>query len=275
MKIVEPFDQQTLEAISRVLGDTEKGLTGSEINHFLDTCEIPNVAPLATKWVRIYNAFAEYQNKNQNGNGVIGFIHNAMKPVRYTDRKDIFEWRREKLNYALSFVGLELGNDGKLRRVVKATNIDEALKRANRLKAKLEERNVHQDVLKFCRAELVEENYFHAVLEATKSIADKIREKSGLKNDGADLVTGAFALGRDVNPILAINNLITETEQGEQRAFLNLLIGLFGMFRNPTAHEPKIKWNVSEEDALDILTIASLVHRKLDKAYSCRSYRSI
>jgi hypothetical protein len=31
---------------------------------------------------------------------------------------------------------------------------------------------------------------------------------------------------------------------------------------------PKIEWDMSEQDALDILTMISLVHRKLDKA--CR-----
>jgi hypothetical protein len=36
------------------------------------------------------------------------------------------------------------------------------------------------DVLKFCREELVADNYFHAVLEAVKSIADKLRVRTGL-----------------------------------------------------------------------------------------------
>ena len=139
--------------------------------------------------------------------------------------------------------------------------------RANKLKSKLSRRNVHEDVLKFCRAELVVEKYFHGVLEATKSIADKIREMSGLVKDGADLVTDAFAFGKGKQPIIAISGLETDTEKGEQKAFVNLLIGLFGMFRNPTAHEPRIKWVIEKQDALDILTVASLVHRNLERAY--------
>jgi Protein of unknown function (Hypoth_ymh) len=35
--------------------------------------------------------------------------------------------------------------------------------------------DVHPDVLRFCRAELMQQNYFHAVLEAAKSVADKLR----------------------------------------------------------------------------------------------------
>ena len=51
---------------------------------------------------------------------------------------------------------------------------------------------------------------------------------------------------------------------------MNLLIGLFGMFRNTTAHIPKIKWEINKQDALDILSLASLVHRKLDNTKRLR-----
>jgi uncharacterized protein (TIGR02391 family) len=89
---------------------------------------------------------------------------------------------------------------------------------------------------------------------------------SGLQSDGADLVHQAFGQSQS-GPILAINSLVSETEKGEQRGFANLLIGLFGTIRNPLAHNPKIEWDMSEQDALDILTMASLIHRKLDKAH--------
>jgi uncharacterized protein (TIGR02391 family) len=125
------------------------------------------------------------------------------------------------------------------------------------------------DVLCFCRAELVQRDYFHAVLEASKSVADKIRTLSGLASDGAELVQSAFGQG-PVGPILAINPLSTDTERSEQRGFVNLLVGLFGTFRNPTAHEARIYWPVDEQDALDILSLVSLVHRKLDRAHRLR-----
>lgn len=73
--------------------------------------------------------------------------------------------------------------------------------RAGRLRRALQERRVHPDVLRFCRAELLQDNYFHA-----------------------------------------------------------------GTFRNTTAHAPKIHWPINEQDALDILTLASLLHRRLDGA---------
>ena len=122
-------------------------------------------------------------------------------------------------------------------------------------------------MLRYCRAELLQKNYFHAVLEAVKSIAVKIRNLSGLQSDGAELVQAAFGLPKDgSSPVLTVNELKSDTDRGEQRGFVNLLIGLFGTIRNPLAHNPKVEWPMEEDDALDILTLASLIHRKIDKA---------
>jgi uncharacterized protein (TIGR02391 family) len=119
------------------------------------------------------------------------------------------------------------------------------------------------DVLKFCREELLADNYFHAVLEAVKSVGEKIRAKTGLTDDGGPLIDRA--LGGTL-PMLAINPLLSESEISEQRGFANLVRGAFGMFRNPTAHAARITWEMSKEDAEDLFSIVSLLHRRLDKA---------
>src|SRR5699024_3515180 len=147
-----------------------------------------------------------------------------------------FETKRSELNKVLSFSGLKLREDGRIAKIRKAKTIKEAERRANRLESKLKDREVHQDVLKFCDAELLQKNYFHAVLEACKSVANKIRFLSGLESDGAKLAQEAFSLDKSGKPILAINNLEDETDKSEQTGFLNLVIGLFGTFRNTTAH---------------------------------------
>jgi uncharacterized protein (TIGR02391 family) len=113
-------------------------------------------------------------------------------------------------------------------------------------------------------AELLQDNYFHAVLEATKSVASKVRSMTGLNSDGAQLIDDAFG-GPD--PILKINAFKTDTEKSEQRGFTNLAKGLFGTFRNPTAHAPKIEWNLQEQDALDLFTLASYVLRRIDNSH--------
>ena len=99
-----------------------------------------------------------------------------------------------------------------------------------------------------------------------KSITAKMRKLSGLTGDGCDLVHDCFGQ-KHGPPLLAINSLTTETLRGEQNGFMNLLKGLYGAIRNPLAHDPKVEWVMTEQDALDILTMISLVHRKLDQAY--------
>jgi uncharacterized protein (TIGR02391 family) len=267
MEKVPPFGAQHLTSIAKILADTESGLTGSQIGYLLQDCKIPDVSPTMTKWKRLFNAFVGFQNQRRFGNHVVVFISRAMNPVQYTSRPDVFAQRRDELNTVLAFSGMYLGDDGKVRWSTRAEGLQEAMRRASRLHSALVTRNVHNDVLQFCKAELLHENYFHAVFEAMKSIAAKIRKVSGLTCDGAELVQQAFGLGKDCTPLLAINPLATETDKGEQRGFVNLLVGLFGTIRNPTAHNPKIEWDMTERDALDVLTIASLIHRKLDKAY--------
>src|SRR5207244_9974394 len=69
-------------------------------------------------------------------------------------------------------------------------------------------------------------------------------------------------------PRIAINDLLTDSQRSEQSGFANLVKGFFGMFRNPTAHEARVLWRMSKEDAEDLLSIASLIHRRIDAARS-------
>ena len=131
-----------------------------------------------------------------------------------------------------------------------------------RFKSKLENRNIHPKIFEYCNTELISENYFHSVFEAVKSVAEEIRQKSQLTVDGSELIDKAFSVN---SPILKINSLQTENEKSEQKGFSNFVKGLFGMFRNTTAHAPKIIWQISEDEALDIMTTISLIHKKIDK----------
>jgi uncharacterized protein (TIGR02391 family) len=257
------FSPGQLEAMCRVLAATDGGLTGSEIGQLLRQCGIEDIDPQNTKWKRLYNAFAERLNEDRHSNAILNFITHALEPVRYGGQGAVFEDRRSGLNVTLAFAGLEYTSEGKFKKVRKASTLPEAERRALRLREVLELRGVHEDVLEFCKAELVADNYFHAVLEATKSVAAKIRRRTGLKGDGAGLVDAAFG-GED--PKVRINPLEAESHWSEQRGFGNLLKGLFGTFRNPTAHEPRTEWPMSEADALDLLSLASYAHRRIDAA---------
>jgi uncharacterized protein (TIGR02391 family) len=257
------FTQSELEAIAQALADTSEGLTGSEIGHILATLKMTDPTPDMTKWKRLHNAFVERQNFSGNRRAIVQFIREAMRPERYARQAGRFEPMRTNLNRALAFVGMAVNIDGTLVSAHQVRTLSEAQRRAQELRADLTAREVHPDVLIFCREELLADNYFHAVLEATKSVADKLRGRTGLTDDGAVLVDKALA--GDI-PALAINSLVSENEKSEQRGFANLVKGTFGMFRNPTAHAARIHWNMEKKDAEDLLSVLSLIHRRIDLA---------
>jgi uncharacterized protein (TIGR02391 family) len=255
------FTQMQLQAIADALGETSEGLTGSEILHLLQTAKIIDVDPTATKRHRLYNAFVTCQNTMHDRRHILAFVRNAMKPEQYARCPERYEPMRANLNGALAFAGLAIRDTGKLVATEQARTLTEAQRRASELRTDLELRKVHPDVLRFCKEELVKDNYFHAVLEATKSVADKLRYKTGLTEDGAALVDRALA---GESPLIAINPLSNDTDRSEQRGFVSLVKGIFGMFRNPTAHAPKIKWAVNKDDVEDVLTLLSMVHKRID-----------
>lgn len=257
------FDASQLQAICKVLGDTINGLTGDDIGYLLADAKIEDTDPGMTKWKRLFNAFVRSQNSHRIGNHVLMFINRAMAPARYLERPELFSLRRDGLNVALSFAGFAVNAGGQVITTSRETTIEGARARATRLQSKLEARGTHPEIFAYCRAELLTENYFHAVLEAVKGLGERLRQLSGLTSDGAELVNTALSTK---SPVLALNSLRTETEVSEQKGIANLLIGLFGAVRNPTAHAPKAVWPMPEQDAMDIFALASFVHRKLDTA---------
>lgn len=257
------FEPHILEGLCRTIGDTAEGLTGAEIGQILLNSDIADIDPQNTKWRRLYLAFADWQNKHQCSNHILRFVQDAFQPVRYIGKEETFHNRRLEVNKRLSFIGTELTEQGKFRLVEKATTIAEAEQRASRLKHKLENRNVHSLIFEYCKAELLVENYFHSVFEATKSVADRLRAMTGLYADGNALAETTFSTS---NPLVKINHLKTDTDRSEHIGLCNLIKGIFGLIRNSTAHEPKIKFEITEEEALDILNTISFIHKRLDKA---------
>lgn len=257
------FSQGQLEQLARLLGEE---VTGSTLSLMLEQAKLVDHIELSTKWKRIYNAFAYYQNDKQCSNQIMNFIKLIIDPARYINRAEDYANLLIALNKILAFVGFEVKDDGKIYQCNKANTLSEAEQRATSLKKKLEQQNAHHMIFKYCNAELLADNYFHAVFEANKGLFDRIRELSGLSTDGITLLQEVFSS----NPILIINNYRSSSEKNEHTGFGNILKGLCGMFRNPEAHEPKIYWSIGEQDALEILGMISYCHRRLDNAHKIR-----
>lgn len=266
MAAIPSIHDPTLQALCDVLGATGTGLTGSEIGRHLAECGIADPIPHMTKRHRLFEALKTRQAQDCCANNVLRFVVHVMNPVRHIGNRDYFEREREKINMVLAFSGLSLAENGQLAQTRTASTLTEAEIRASTLRKALVDRKVHPDVIAFCRSELLADNYFHAVFEATKSVADKLRRRTSVTSDGAILVDEALALGKAGYPRLAFNSLSNDSEKSEHSGLMNLIKGIFGAFRNTTAHTPRVHWPVSEQDALDILTTLSLVHRRLDSA---------
>ncbi|MHB1619711.1 MAG: TIGR02391 family protein [Sulfuricella sp.] len=257
MNAVTIFPEGQIEALARLLGECG---SGTDISRVLSDRNLVDTSGESTKWRRLYWVFLESQKQYHCANHVLDFIQSFLTPARFVGRSTEFEARRQELNTILSFSGLGYGNDGKFRQREAAQTLDEAERRVRTIRAKFQGRSMHHEVLKYCRTELLQDNYFHAVFEASKGLAQRIRDLSGIQGDGAALVDRVFSIER---PVLAINTLQTETEKTEHKGFAALLKGCFGAVRNPLAHEPKILWD-GEDDAADYLSLISLLHRKLD-----------
>jgi uncharacterized protein (TIGR02391 family) len=242
---IPTFSSQQLEGISKALGDRNDGLKGSEIGHLLRDCETPDPTPAITKWQGLFNAQAEDQNRSQIGTHIMQSTVKAINPARYTIEPVLFRTPLYRLNTGVAFAGYQITEKGKVRPTGAAGTFREALERAKRLHSALVQRAVQKDVLRYCRAEIVQENYFHAVFGTMKGTTAKIRGLSALAEDGVELFHDAF--GQKYGPPLVANNaFLTTAQRDEQNGFVNLLKGLSRTPRNSLAHDPKIERDLSE-----------------------------
>lgn len=257
MSKIPSLSEGQIEALAKLLGECG---TGGDITRVLNDRGLEDNSGESTKWRRLYWVFMDTQRQYDCANRVLDFIQSFLTPARFVGRSEVFEGHCNDLNMILAFSGLEFGVDGQFRPIESAKTLREAERRVQTIRSKFQGRLIHSEVLKYCRVELMQDNYFHAVFEATKGLAQRIREMSGIQADGAALVDRVFSLDR---PVLAFNTLQTETEMPQHKGFAALLKGCFAAARNPLAHEPKILWD-GEDDAADYLSLISLLHRKLD-----------
>jgi uncharacterized protein (TIGR02391 family) len=257
------FSEGQIEKICKIIGDTDVGLTGSQIGHLLLSINIKDISPDTTKWKRLFDAFAQAHNEKNNDNFILRFISKALEPSRFIGESTRYNHLISELNTVLSFVGLSFNEDGRFHTVKQSITLSEAEQRATDLRKICIERGFHPELLRYCESELLTNNYFHAVFEAVKGISSLIRAKTNLFSDGNELYDTAFGIQ---NPLLLINSLQTESEKSEQKGVCNLPKGLFGAFRNPTAHAAKIEWPMDKQDALDLFAIASYCYRRIEKS---------
>ena len=273
------LNEQQIKSICAILADTKNGLTKTEIKTYLINCKIPIVDDEkivvenglsyqvgTNKKNFLYSCFAQRVNKTQSYNCIYEFIQTALNPINYTktENREKYKWLSEELNKVLILLGLQVKDDGEIIVVGKANTLREVDKRVNDLKKKLYERSIHSEVVRYCESDYLRKDYFDAVFEAAKGLAERVRNITGLKTDGGTLFNTAFSTK---DPYLFFNKLSNESEESEFKGLKDLLCAIFHLARNPEAHTPKINWKVDQTKALDILTLISFAHKYLDECH--------
>lgn len=271
------LDQQQLKAVCDVLAHTSDGLSKSELSRLLQQSQIALVDDGKSNngysytlglnkrdW--LYNCLANEINTNKSLQRVFDFIAKALNPVAFTVQGDREKYIHllEETNKVLLLAGLFVSKEGKVVDVVQATTLDEVDRRVNHLKREFYNRAIHNEVQKYCIKDYLRKDYYDAVFEAAKGLAERVRQITGLSSDGGELFQKAFAKG---DPYLFFNSMQTDSEKSEFTGVKELLEAIFHLVRNPAAHTPKINWRVEETKALDVLTLISFAHKYLDECH--------
>jgi uncharacterized protein (TIGR02391 family) len=263
------LDEQQLKSVCDVLAETDSGYTKTQLTRLLQQSGIEVVSDGRSgtaygytfglnKRDWLYNCLTIEINKNHSLSKVYLFLEKALNPVAFTDEKN-----REKYNYllegtnkALLLAGLEITKEGKLIEVVQAKTLDEVDRRVNSLQRQLYIRAIHSEVQKYCIKDYLQRDYYDAVFEAAKGLAERVRIISGLTTDGGTLFQTAFSKN---DPYLFFNSMQTDSEKSEFTGLKELMEAIFYLARNPAVHTPKINWKV--------LTLISFAHKYLDECH--------
>lgn len=269
------INQNALKAICAILAHTDKGFSKTELKRFLSASNMKAVDDgfrhngtayqigLNKKdW--LYNCFVEGINNSNSFDCVYRFIETALNPILYTamDKRDKYNYLVEETNKVLFLLGYEINKSGKITCTKKANNLDEVDERVNHLQKKLYERSIHREVYKYCIKDYLRKDFFDAIFEASKGLAQRVRDITGLRTDGSELFETAFS---KKDPFIFFNRLSTDSEKNEHNGLKELLNSIFHLVRNPAAHTPKINWHINETKALDVLTLISFAHKYLDE----------
>ena len=271
------LNQQQLAALCDVLGHTNNGFTKKELTRLLQKSGIELVDDGSfnnglvykiglNKRDWLYNCLANEINTSHSLNKIYIFLEIAFDPVSFTDeaKRDKYNYLLESSNKVLLLAGIIITPEGKLKKAVPAKTLDEVDRRVNSLKKQLYNRAIHNEVQKYCIADYLRKDYYDAVFEAAKGLAERVREITGLTTDGGKLFDTAFSTN---DPYLFFNSMQTDSERSEFIGLKELLASIFHLVRNKAAHTPKINWRVDETKALDVLTLISFAHKYLDECH--------
>lgn len=104
-------------------------------------------------------------------------------------------------------------------------------------------------------------HYRNAVLDSIIAVFDLIRMKTGLGEDGDELVGKVFSLS---DPYLVLSEIDTESGKNDQKGFMQIFKGVYQGIRNTKAHS--LTHDLTHIKAAQYLVLASLLARRIEEA---------
>jgi uncharacterized protein (TIGR02391 family) len=255
---LEPFKLSALETLAKIIGER---YSGSEISEFFRKAGFQEIShDGGTKWRFVYATLEAIQKKPYGTHNVVKLIQQLCDPQEYFSTPDKHIEICRQVNNILSFYGLMVGDDGKIRKSgEKATSLSKTIPENAKI---FDERRFHNKITQHARKLFIEGNYFHAIFECCKVYDKEVQSKSQMQGFGSKLMEAALA----TSGTLKINTQQTKTEISEQEGLMHLSVGLMRAIRNPQAHEPALDWPITREDALDMLSFLNFLFRKIERA---------
>jgi len=131
-------------------------------------------------------------------------------------------------------------------------------------------RHLHDNLRDRVKAYYENKQFGDAASQGVQVFCEIIRNLTGRKEDGMELVNSVF--GRkpfDAPPHLQLNALLTDSQKSIQEGQGHLSRGVISGFRNPIAHAPidsSVPAVFSKPDCLNILSLVSYLITRLDNA---------
>ncbi len=249
----------------------EDVISDSELGALILSSGIQDPHHNASRHRRLLSAFVQDQDHNRCADNLASFLKRTGFHIKKSRGETAFRRYINQMNQVLSFAGYELGNDDAQIRNLDRSKTSyvspEAEDRVRRFRENVTKHQLHPDIELVCRPEyFTESGFFRPVKEAMRLLIEKIKAKAQLPQDGPELAEHAFAFAWPTRPILAINNFMTEKDVAEQFSFMVLLKAFFLMFQDEMTRAYRPAWDMSLEDAMNLLNLASYFHRKVDKA---------
>lgn len=271
MITVPSIDPTYLTMICDALVSLDDVISDGELGILLLSSDIPDANPNASRHRRLLTAMIAEQERARCADSIAKFLRRTGYHIKTKRGEEAYKRYIREINQIMSFAGLELDIDANLTPLVDGTKkmyvAPEAEERAKQIKALIKARNLHPDLELSCRPEFfVRSGYFVFLTEATKVLLEKVKSKSNLHTEGPGIAEQAFAFPWKGEPILAFNQFETDNDRSEQFSLMVLLKAMFLIVQDEQSGKYRHGWKLSQDDALDLLTVLSFFHRKIDKA---------